>query len=146
MRITQPKPTRGLSWHNGRGQPAIPLASCPPTAEMREKMSSHLRIREDNRFHSTPATNAIDSVARVRVTLLPSNAETSRGPQSGAAGASACSSAVRGRRLAKSAVGEKFLHNSISGPINCYLKFSRHAFGRHPYRVVSSDLPKDNPR
>lgn len=37
---------------------------------------------------------------------------------------------------------EKFLHNSIRGPINYYLKFSRRAFGRHPCRLVPSGLQK----
>ena len=45
---------------------------------------------------------------------------------------------LQGRPLAH----EKFLHNSIRGPIDCDLKFSRGAFGRHPFK--SSQLMQSN--
>ena len=60
---------RRSSWRDGRARPAIHPETYPPTGETREKTSSHLRSREDKRFHSTPARNAADNVARVRVAL-----------------------------------------------------------------------------
>jgi hypothetical protein len=58
-RITQPKLMQGSSRRDERARPAIHLAMCPPTGETREKTNSHLRSREDKRFHSTPARNAV---------------------------------------------------------------------------------------
>src|SRR5260370_3223597 len=97
----------GLSWRDGHARTAIHLATCPSIGETREKTSSHLRSREDKRFHSTPARNAVDNVARVRVAHLPPTAETSRVPQPGGAAASACSIVARGRHPAKSAAGRR---------------------------------------
>src|SRR6266850_2787926 len=98
MPCTRP---RRSSWRDGHARPAIHPETYRPTGETSEKTSSHLRSREDKRFHSTPAKNAADNVARVRVALLQSTAGTLRVPQSGGAAASACSTAVRGQRPAE---------------------------------------------
>src|SRR5882724_9802577 len=104
MPCTRP---RRSSWRDGHARPAIHPETCPPTGETREKTSSHLRSREDKRFHSTPARNAADNVARVRVAHLPPTAGTSRVPQPGGAAVSACSIVARGRHPAKSAAGRR---------------------------------------
>src|SRR5258706_582665 len=83
----------------------------------REKTSSHLRSREDRRFHATPPRNAAVNVARVRVALLPSTAGTSRVPQLGGAAASACSVVVRGRRPVKSAAGPREVSSQFLSPV-----------------------------
>src|SRR6202040_948238 len=105
--ITQARPTRGSSLRDGHVRSAIRLATCPPIGETREKTSSHLRSPEDKRFHSTPARNAVDNVARVRGALLPSTALTSRGPQSGGAAAFACLTVIRGQHLAELVAGRR---------------------------------------
>jgi len=111
----QPKPKRGSSWRDGHARPATRLATCPLTGETRGKKSSHLRSPEDMRFHSTPARNAVDNVARVCVVLLPSTAGISRAPQLGGAAESECSSAIRARNILQSwpLAGEKFLENTF---------------------------------
>src|SRR6266404_7551121 len=126
----QPKPTRVSSWRDRHAQPAIHRVTCPPTGETREKTSSHLRSREDKRFHSTPARNAADNVARVRVALLRSTAGTSRVPQSGGAAASACSTVVRGQHPAELAAGPREAWPSASW-INPREEFSAGDARRH---------------